>query len=256
MMKMTLVSLLASLGAMTPAGAAAESSKEGPAGIRNVVLVHGAFADASGWRGVYDRLVAKGYHVAMVQEPETSLAADVAATERVLDMQDGPTLLVGHSWGGQVITVAGRHAKVKALVYVAALMPDVGESTSALEAPRPAAGAPATKLPDGYFMFPVDKFAQDFAGDLPKAQAEFMARSQVLISGEALDAPATVAAWKDKPSWAIVAAADRVINPELERWMYNRGKAKVTEVAGAAHTVFISHPDVVAEVIERAAAVK
>ena len=252
MLKMALMSLATTLAATTPLVAATAAPHDAK-GIRNVALVHGAFADASGWKGVYDRLVAKGYRVTMVQEPETSLDADVAATTRVLDMQDGPTVLVGHSWGGQVITVAGTHAKVKALVYVAALLPDVGESTNALEGPKPAAGAPAVKLTDDFYIFPPDKFARDFAGDVPKAQAEFMARSQVAIAAGALDAPATAAAWKDKPSWAIVAAADRVINPDLERWMYRRGKATVTEVRGAAHTVFISHPDIVASVIEQAA---
>lgn len=221
--------------------------------IRNVVLVHGAFADGSGWQPVYERLVAKGYKVSVVQEPETSLAADIEATRRVIAQQDGPVVLVGHSWGGQIITDAGADPKVKALVYVAALVPDVGETTSSLHARIPAASKGVKKLSDGYLILDPAQFRADFAADLPKVQAEFLANSQVLIASEALDTPAKAAAWKDRPSYGIVAGADRTINPELERWMYKRAGAKVTEVKGSSHVVMISHPDKVAAVIEEAA---
>jgi len=237
----------ATLFAAAPAGAA-----PAPA-IRNVVLVHGAFADGSGWRPVYDRLTAKGYNVSVVQEPETSLAEDIEATRRVLDLQDGPTVLVGHSWGGQIIAEAGTHAKVKALVFVAAIMPDVGESTSSLHARHPPASKGVKPTADGFLYLDAKDFHADFAHDLPKADADFMARSQVLVAASALDTPAKAAAWKDKPTYAIVAGGDRTINPVLERWMYQRAGAKVTEIAGSSHAVYLSHPDKVVAVIEAAA---
>lgn len=220
--------------------------------IKNIVLVHGAFADGSGWQPVFERLTKKGYKVSIVQEPETSLAEDVAATSRVLDLADGPVVLVGHSWGGQIITEAGTHDKVKALVYVAGLVPDVGESTSSLHARIPAASKAVKEVSGGFLMIDPKEFHADFAADLPKAQAEFMARSQVLVHKDALDTPAKAAAWRDKPSFGIVAQQDRTINPDLERWMYNRAKAKVTEV-DSSHVIMISHPDKVVAVIEEAA---
>lgn len=235
-----------SLGA--PAARAAEP-------IRNVVLVHGAFADGSGWRPVYDRLVTKGYHVSIVQIPETTLEADIAATRRVIDLQDGPVVLVGHSWGGQVITDAGDDPKVKSLVYLAALMPDVGESTETLETkpqfPAPNNDVKATA--DGFFYMDPAKYQANFAADSPADLATFMAQSQVFLSEKAFKTPAKAAPWKTKPTWAVVPTADKTINPDLERWMYKRAKAKVTEVPGSSHTVFLSHPDVVVSVIEQAA---
>ena len=220
--------------------------------IRNIVLVHGAFADGSGWQPVFERLVKKGYKVSIVQEPETSLAEDIAATKRVIDLADGPVVLVGHSWGGQIITDAGVDEKVKALVYVAGIMPEAGETTASLHARFPAAGAPNVKeVSGGYLMIDPEHLHEDFAADLPKAQAAFMAQSQVLIHKDALDTPAKAAAWKDKPTFAMVATKDRTINPELERWMYKRANAKVTEV-DSSHVIMISHPDKVVAVKEAA----
>ncbi len=245
------MSMLIASAATLLAASIAPSQAADP--IKNIVLVHGAFADGSGWQPVFERLVKKGYHVSVVQEPETSLAEDVAATKRVIDMQDGPVVLVGHSWGGQIITEAGADDKVEALVYVAGIVPDVGETTASLHARFPAAGAPNVKeVPGGYLMIDPQHLHEDFAADLPKAQAEFMAQSQVLIHKDALATPAKAAAWKDKPSWGMVATKDRTINPELERWMYKRANAKVTEVA-SSHVIMIAHPDKVVAVIEEAA---
>lgn len=223
--------------------------------IHNIVLVHGAFADGSGWQPVYQRLVAKGYHVAVVQEPETSLAADVAATHRVIDQQDGPVVLVGHSWGGQVITEAGINPKVKRLVYLAALMPKAGESTATLETMKrfPPPNQDVKQTSDGYFYMDPAKFAANFAADSPKALTDFMAASQVYLAVAAFKAPAKAAAWQTKPSWMVVPTEDKTINPDLERWMAARAKAKVVEVPGSSHTVFLSHPDIVVSVIEEAA---
>lgn len=234
---------------------AAASMPAVAAPIRNVVLVHGAFADGSGWRAVHDRLVAKGYHVAIVQEPETSLAADVAATRRVIDQQDGPVVLVGHSWGGQVITEAGIDPRVKTLVYLAALMPKPGESTATLETMKrfPPPNTDVKQTADGYFYLDPARFHADFAADSPRPLADFMAASQVYLSVAAFKTPARAAAWQTKPSWMVVPTADRTINPDLERWMAARAKAKVIEVPGSSHTVFLSHPDVVVSVIEQAA---
>jgi pimeloyl-ACP methyl ester carboxylesterase len=221
--------------------------------VRNVVLVHGAFADGSGWQGVYNRLVAKGYNVSIVQEPETSLADDVAATRRVIAMQDGPVVLVGHSYGGEVITQAGDDPKVKALVYAAATVPDAGETLGELLAKIPSPTNDVKPAGDGYLILDPLKFHADFAADLPAWQADFMAKSQVVISASILDEKVTSAAWRTKPSYGIVAGADMVSSPDLERWMYKRANAKITEVPGSSHVVYISHPDKVAAVIEEAA---
>ncbi|MCB8882125.1 alpha/beta hydrolase [Acidisoma cellulosilytica] len=227
--------------------------------IKNIVLVHGAFADGSGWKPVYDRLVAKGYKVSVVQEPETSLEADIAATRRVIDMADGPVVLVAHSWGGQVITGAGIDPKVKSLVYLAALMPKPGESTATLETmPQfPPPNNDVKTTPDGqYFYLDPAKYRADFAADSPASVANFMAHSQVFLSVEAFKTPVTAAAWQTKPTWAVLPTADKTINPKLERWMYDRAHAQVTVVPGSSHTVFLSHPDLVVSVIEKAAAVQ
>jgi pimeloyl-ACP methyl ester carboxylesterase len=216
--------------------------------IKSVVLVHGAFADGSGWKPVYDRLVAKGYSVSVVQEPETSLESDIAATRRVIDMADGPVVLVGHSWGGQVITGAGLDPKVKALVYLAALMPKPGESTATLETmPQfPPVNNDVKTTSDGkYFYLDPAKFRADFAADSPADLADVMAHSQVFLSVKAFKTPVTAAAWQTKPTWAVVPTADKTINPDLERWMYKRAHAQVTVVPGSSHTVFLSHPDLV-----------
>ena len=221
----------------------------------NVVLVHGANTDGSGWRGVHDILVKDGYHVSVVQQPLTGLDADVAATKRVIDQQEGPVILVGHSYGGTIITVAGADPKVRALVYVAALQPDAGETTSQLAASIPGA-TPASDLKpttDGFIFVDAGRFAADVAADLPPAQARYLANSQMPVAAAAFDAAVTVAAWHDKPSYGIIATADHALNPKLARWMYARSGATVTEIEGASHLVYISHPDAVAKVIERAA---
>ncbi|QFR31912.1 alpha/beta hydrolase [Ancylobacter sp. TS-1] len=226
--------------------------------IRNIVLVHGAWVDASGWKPVYDLLTRKGFHVSMVQEPETSFADDVAAARRVIDMQDGPTLLVGHSYGGSIITQAGVDPKVAGLVYVAAHAPDVGEDEGELGKKMPSVLA---KTPgavevtaDGYTYLNPALFPKLFAPDLPKAQATFEARSQVLAYKDVFSTPLTAAAWKTKPSWGVVAGNDQIINPDLERFYYERAKAPFVVVPGASHSVYESHPDQVAAVIEKAAA--
>jgi pimeloyl-ACP methyl ester carboxylesterase len=228
-----------------------------PAGIdtvKNIVLVHGASNDGSAWRGVYDILRKDGYHVSVVQEPLTGLSDDVAATKRVIDQQDGPVILVGHSYGGTIITVAGADSKVRALVYVAALQPDVGETTNQLAASMPGTLPISDLKPtkDGFIFIDPTKFAADIATDLPMAQAEFMANSQMPVAAAAFDAPVTVAAWHDKPCYGIIATADRALNPKLARWMYNRSGSKITEIK-ANHLVYISQPGAVASVIETAA---
>jgi pimeloyl-ACP methyl ester carboxylesterase len=228
-----------------------EAAPAKPASPRNIVLVHGALVDGSSWRAVYEILRKDGYRVSIVQEPLTSLDDDVAATKRILDLQDGPVVLVGHSYGGTIITIAGADPKVKALVYVAALQPDAGETTGELTGRMPSPSDDIKNTKDGYLYLDPSKFAGAFP-DLPKAQAEFMAASQVPVSGAAFGAKVTVAAWHDKPSYAIVATQDRQLNPDLAHWMYKRSGAKVTEIK-ASHLVYISQPHAVARVIEQAA---
>jgi len=225
--------------------------------LKNIVLVHGAWVDASGWKPVYDILTKEGFSVTMVQEPETSFPDDVAAAKRVLDLQNGPTLLVGHSYGGSVITEAGVHPNVVGLVYVAAHAPDVGENESALgkKTPSVLAKTPgAVKMtPDQFTYLDPAEFPKLFAPDLPRERAEFAARSHVLAAAKVFSTPLTAAAWKTKPSWGIVAGGDQIINPDLERWYYARAKSKVSEINGASHSVFESHPKDVAAVISEAA---
>ncbi len=221
---------------------------------RNVILVHGALADGSGWKGVYDRLKAKGYKVFVVQQPQTTEEEDVQAVQRAIALQDGPVVLVAHSYGGQLITEAGSDPKVTALVYVAAAVPEVGESLTDLfkRVPSPT-GEDIRPTGDGFLMLDPAKFRDAFAADLPTSQTDFMANSQVLISAKAFETKTKVAAWKKKPSYGIVAQLDRTASPELVRFMYTRANAKITEIPGASHAVFISHPDKVAAVIEEAA---
>jgi pimeloyl-ACP methyl ester carboxylesterase len=222
------------------------------AAVKTIVLVHGAFADGSGWKPVADILQSHGYSVFVVQEPETSFAADVAATRRVLD-KAGPNVLVGHSYGGMIITEAGMHPDVKALVYVAAAQPDVGESLADLSGKMPPANKSIGPVGDGFLAVDPNAFAADFAADAPKPLAHFMAISQVPVAKEALDAKATVAAWKQKPSYAIVATQDRMINPDLERFMAKRAQSQVIELP-SSHAVFLAHAREVASLIEKAAA--
>ncbi|HEY9212546.1 MAG TPA: alpha/beta hydrolase [Ancylobacter sp.] len=225
--------------------------------LKNIVLVHGAWVDASGWKPVYDILVKDGFNVTMVQEPETSFPDDVAAAKRVLDLQDGPTLLVGHSYGGSIITEAGVHPNVVGLVYVAAHAPDVGEDEGALGKKTPSILAKTEgaikKTPDGFTYLNPQDFPKLFAPDLPRARAEFAARSQVLAAAKVFSTPLTAAAWKTKPSWGIVAGNDQIINPDLERWYYARAKSQTIEIPGASHSVYESHPEKVAAVIADAA---
>jgi pimeloyl-ACP methyl ester carboxylesterase len=224
--------------------------------IRNIVLVHGAWADGSGWKGVYDILVRDGYNVSIVQEPETSFKDDVAATKRVLAQQDGPCILVGHSYGGAVITEAGTDSSVARLVYIAAHMPDVGENEADDGKRFPSdlskSGA-IKKTADGFTYLDPAQFHEYFAADLSREQAAFMARSQVSNFADNFKAVITGAAWKSKPSWMLVAAKDRTINPDLERWYATRANSHKVEVSGASHAVYVSRPKEVAAVIEQAA---
>jgi len=221
---------------------------------KNIVLVHGTHEDGSAWRGVYNILKKDGFHVSVVQQPLTGLSDDVAATQRVIDQQDGAVILVGHSYGGTVITVAGADPKVRALVYVAAMQPDVGESTNQLVASMPGQvpGSDMRVTKDAFIFIDPDKFAADVGTDLPPAEAEYMANSQMPVAAASFGVPVTVAAWHDKPSYGIVATEDRVLNPRLARWMYKRSGAKITEIK-ANHLVNVSQPRAVARVIETAA---
>jgi pimeloyl-ACP methyl ester carboxylesterase len=224
--------------------------------IRNIVLVHGAWADGSGWKGVYDILVKDGYNVSIVQEPETSFKEDVAATKRVLAQEDGPSILVGHSYGGAIITEAGTDPSVVGLVYIAAHMPDAGEKESddGKRFPSDLAKSGAIKkTPDGFTYVDPAQFHELFAADLPGDQAAFMARSQVLNFADNFSATITTAAWRTKPSWMLVAGSDRTISPDLERWYGKRAKSHTVEVAGASHSVYVSHPKEVSKIIESAA---
>lgn len=235
------------------AGSTVSGSVEGAERVQNVVLVHGGFVDGSGWERVYSILKKDGYNVSVVQNPTTSLADDVAATQRVLDEQDGPAILVGHSYGGVVISEAGNHAKVAGLVYVAAFAPDAGESVSSLiQNPPPGAPVPPILPPkDGFLFLDKAKFAESFAADLDPALAEFRAQSQVPWGVAALQGAVTQPAWKGKPSFYIVATEDRMIPPPAQHAMSKRAGSTVYEVK-ASHAVYESQPDAVAKVIELA----
>jgi pimeloyl-ACP methyl ester carboxylesterase len=242
--------------AVTLAGAAhaqtATSTSEGkPA--KNVVLVHGAFADGSGWRGVYDELTNRGYRVTIVQNPLTSLADDVAATTRALASQDGATILVGHSWGGTVITEAGVDPKVVGLVYVSALSPDAGETTSDqytgyITPPE----FVIDTLPDGFGVLNPGKFKAGFAADASDADAAFLRDTQVPINMSVFGTKLKNAAWRTKPSWAVIATDDKAFDQRMLRAMAKRIDASVTEVK-ASHAVFMTQPKAVADVIDQAA---
>jgi pimeloyl-ACP methyl ester carboxylesterase len=224
-------------------------------GARDVVLVHGGFVDGSGWQRVHDALTADGYRVAVVQNPTLSLEDDAAATRRVIDDLDGPVVLVGHSYGGAVITEAGLDEKVAALVYIAAFAPDKGESVNTLIAGFPADGPQPPILPpqDGFLFLDRDKFHDAFAGDLPAGQAAFMADSQVPWGVNALGGTISEASWRMKPSWYLVTSDDRMIPPSAQRSMAERTGATVTEVP-ASHSVYVSQPAAVAALITQAAA--
>ncbi|QFT83064.1 Pyrethroid hydrolase [Roseovarius sp. THAF27] len=221
--------------------------------VKSVVLVHGAFADGSGWRGVYDILTARGYRVSIVQNPLTSLADDVAATDRILDRQDGPAILVGHSYGGTVITEAGINPKVAGLVYVSALAPDVGETTGDQFADIPAPPEFIIETgDDGFGFVNLEEFKTGFAGDTADADAAFLRDSQVPINMDIFGTPVKHAAWKEKPSWAVIATEDKAIDPKLLRQTADRIGAVSVDVPGS-HVVFLTKPDEVADVIDEAA---
>jgi pimeloyl-ACP methyl ester carboxylesterase len=223
--------------------------------VKNIVLVHGALVDASTWKSVYQILTAKGYHVSVVQNPLTSLDDDVTAVNKVLDKISGPAILVGHSWAGAVITEAGVSPKVAGLVYVAAFQPDAGESAFKQFSSAPASKVNCLLPPDsaGFIYGDKVKFRAGFAADVPANQVAFMYASQIPVAVKALATPLTQAAWKTKPSWGIVPTADQSINPVIERAAYKRSGAKIIEITGASHCVYISHAAEVAAVIEDAA---
>jgi pimeloyl-ACP methyl ester carboxylesterase len=224
----------------------------GPA--RNVVLVHGGFVDGSGWQGVYESLSRDGFRVSIVQNPTLSLEGDAAAARLVIDALDGPVVLVGHSYGGAVITEAGLHDKVAALVYVAAFAPDKGESVTSLIAGFPAGGPQPPILPprDGFLFLDRDKFHASFAADVPAGQAAFMADAQVPWGVDATTQTITSPAWRVKPSWYLLTTEDHMIPPPAQRAMSERAGASVTEAQGS-HAIYVSQPAAVAALIHEAA---
>ncbi|NGZ88527.1 alpha/beta hydrolase [Duganella sp. SAP-35] len=233
---------------------AAIPTADAAARINNIVLVHGAFVDGSGWQQVYRILTAKGFNVSVVQNPTTSLAADMAATMAVIDMQSGPVVLVGHSYGGVVITEAGNHPKVSRLVYIAAFAPDSGESVQKIGAHHPA-GAPIPPLLapiKGFLRLDKARFATAFAGDLNADRAAFLASAQQPLGVDAFTGEVTIPAWRSKPSWFLIATDDRMIPPVSQRAMARRAGSTVDQAAGS-HCIHESHPDTVAGHIEKAA---
>jgi pimeloyl-ACP methyl ester carboxylesterase len=220
--------------------------------IKNVVLVHGAFADGSGWEAVAKILEIDGYKVSVVQHPETSYADDQKYTKAAIDAMDGPVVLVGHSYGGSVITEAGNHPNVAALVYIAAFALDSGESCASIEQALPQASKAFKADANGNWWIDQEHFAADFAADIPPAQSHFMAISQLPISTDAFTHKITTPAWKTKPSWYMVATSDRSINPQQERMMAKRAHATTVEV-NASHVAYMSHPKETAKLIEEAA---
>jgi pimeloyl-ACP methyl ester carboxylesterase len=229
-------------------------SNKTQAQVKNIVLVHGAFADGSGWQALYTILKAKGYHVDVVGNPDLGIPEDVAATQRVIDRQDGPCLLVGHSYGGAIITVAGNSPKVAGLVYISAFAPDSGETLIGLLQSFPHDPKSGILPPDkdGFVWYDVAKYHSGFCADIPKPMADFMADSQLPTAVIAFTYKFTDIAWKKKPTWYIVAAEDHSIPPDLERKMGKRTGGTVSEIVGS-HLIFISHPEEVAKVVEAAA---
>jgi pimeloyl-ACP methyl ester carboxylesterase len=235
-------------------GAALNAAAAGPAptGVKNVVLVHGAFADGSGWDAVAKILEKNGYTVSVAQPPETSYADDQKYTRATIDAMGGPVVLVGHSYGGSIISEAGNDTNVAALVYIAAFALDEGESCASIETAVPQASKAFKPDSNGNWWIDDTHFAADFAADIPPAQAHFMAISQVPISTDSFTHKVTSPAWKSKPTWYMVASADRSINPDQERMMAKRAKAKTVEV-NASHVAYMSHPKETAKLIEEAA---
>ncbi len=246
------IAAAASLSVALPAADAADIILKDQS-VRNVVLVHGAFADGSGWKGVYDNLTKRGYRVTIVQNPLTSLADDVAATKRALERQDGPVILVGHSWGGTVITEAGIDEKVAGLVYVSALSPDAGETTAQqYEGFAPASEFVIETTKDGFGYVSPEKFKAGFAHDVSDADVAFMRDAQVPINMSAFGTKLENAAWRTKPSWAVIATEDKAFDQAMLIHMAERIKAKITKVS-ASHALFMTQPAVIAETIDKAA---
>jgi pimeloyl-ACP methyl ester carboxylesterase len=249
-MKFNLSRLATALGAALLMGSALPALA---APVKNIVLVHGAFVDGGGWRPVYDILSKDGYKVTLVQEPLTSFAEDVTATRRILARQDGPCILVGHSYGGAIITAAGNDAHVAGLVYIAAHALDAGETEASNGKKYPNLTKAVVKTPDGFLLLNPADYPADFAADLPRGQAEFEAQAQMPTSAQVFTAQIADPAWKVKPSWYMVAKADRIINPDLERMYAARAHSHTVEIDGASHSVYESHPAEVAALIEQAA---
>jgi pimeloyl-ACP methyl ester carboxylesterase len=242
--------------AATLAGGALESASAEPASkaaVKNVVLVHGAFADGSGWKAVAEILEKDGYTVSVAQPPETSYAEDIKYTRAAIDAMDGPVVLVGHSYGGSIITEAGNDPKVSALVYIAAFALDEGDSCASIEQALPQASKAFKPDSNGNWWIEQEHFAADFAADIPPSESRFMAISQVPISTDSFTHKVTKPAWKSKPTWYMVASADRSINPEQERMMAKHAHATTVEV-NASHVAYMSHPKETAKLIEEAAA--
>ncbi len=250
-MKITKAGFSAAFGSLLLSMLAAAQAQAAP--VHNIVLVHGAFVTGAGWKPVYDILVRDGYHVSIAQHPLTSVEADVAAVERVLQMQDGPAILVGHSYGGAIITQAGNDSHVAGLVYIAAHALDEGETEAANGKLFPNATKAVKKTDDGFLYLDPAHYRADFAADLPEAQAEFEAQAQALTAAAVFTTPAHNPAWKTKPSWYAVATLDRIINPDLERMYASRAHSHTIEVEGASHSVYESRPKEVAALIEDAA---
>lgn len=247
------LSLLLFLASMSLCQARLPDGKN-PIPVKNVILVHGAFADGSGWEGVYHRLVKKGYNVTVSQHKLQNLDSDVTEVVRLIEQQDGPTLLVGHSYGGVVISVAGHHPKVKGLVYIAAHMPDANENRNELFKKYPPAYKSLVKTDNGLTYIRKDKFAADFAADLPIKKAAFLADAQVPTAERCFTATIINPAWKVKPVYYMVAAQDRIINPDLERMYATRGNSRKTvEIKTGSHAVYVSSPRAVCNLVDYAA---
>ncbi|AUT72515.1 alpha/beta fold hydrolase [Paraburkholderia hospita] len=221
--------------------------------VKNIVVVHGAFADAAGWRPVYNILTKDGYHVTLVQQPLTSFNDDVTATKRVLDSLDGPCVLVGHSYAGAIISEAGNDDHVKSLVYIAAHAIDAGETIGDNGKKYPVGPLSIVGTPDHFVYLKPTDYPSQFAPDLPRAQADFEAHAQIPLAASEFSAQVSDPAWKTKPSWYMVAKADKIISPDLERMYAERAHATTVEINGASHAVFESHPREVAALIEQAA---
>ncbi|HLZ66535.1 MAG TPA: alpha/beta hydrolase [Aliidongia sp.] len=250
-MRMKSIIAAAAVALVAPMSAALADTTPA-AGVKNIVIVPDAFVDGSGWRVVHDILIHKGYHVQVVQERFLTLDDDVSITNEIIRQQPGATLLVGHGYGGAVVSIAGARGKVKGLVYVDAVQPDVGEAVSQILASVPEPNTDIITNRDGRLFFNPAKFAADYAGDLTTNRTDFMAASQVPATTAAFGGLSLVAAWRTKPSYAVVATDDRFLSPDLQRSMYKRAGSKVTEIK-ASHAVYISQPEAVAAVIEEAA---